>query len=612
MKIRSSALASACALACSAASFANAAEAQLGHVVVTATRQPISADAALASVDVIERDEIARAGHSSLLGLLASRPGVQMARNGGPGSSGSIFIRGANSGHTLLLVDGVRIGSATSGSPVLETIPLELIERIEILRGPGSALYGADALGGVIQVFTRKGRAGFQPSARVGAGTDGAREASASLAGGNDRLRYNLTAGHERSDGFNARPEAQTGHDADDDGFREDYLSASLALDLGGNDELGANVLYSDMRNWYDAAQPYDSRLDKRAEAFGVHLRKQHSSTWASTLRLGHSVDALDNQSDASTRSRFDTTQRQLSWQHDIALGGGSLLAAYEFLQQRVQTTADYEKTRRHINAFLLGWGGDFDHHHVQLNARHDRNSQFGGKTTGTAAYGYQLSPEWRAHASIGTAFKAPTFNDLYYPVECYGAWGCFGGNAALAPEEALNRELGMAWERDGVSVDLTYFNNRIKNLIDWSSGIASNVGRADIEGVEASVTTLFGDYRVRASVDLLDAEDEASGDELGRRARIGGALAVERTVGVWTWGMEWNGQGRRYDRVPNTAAGRMGGYGLMDAYVHYAMAPDWSVEVRANNLLDKDHELAKDFGTPGRSAFVALRYAMH
>ncbi|MCK6408199.1 MAG: TonB-dependent receptor plug domain-containing protein, partial [Thauera sp.] len=225
MKIRSSALASACALACSAASFANAAEAQLGHVVVTATRQPISADAALASVDVIERDEIARAGHSSLLGLLASRPGVQMARNGGPGSSGSIFIRGANSGHTLLLVDGVRIGSATSGSPVLETIPLELIERIEILRGPGSALYGADALGGVIQVFTRKGRAGFQPSARVGAGTDGAREASASLAGGNDRLRYNLTAGHERSDGFNARPEAQTGHDADDDGFREDYLS---------------------------------------------------------------------------------------------------------------------------------------------------------------------------------------------------------------------------------------------------------------------------------------------------------------------------------------------------------------------------------------------------
>ncbi|MFP5402687.1 MAG: TonB-dependent receptor domain-containing protein [Gammaproteobacteria bacterium] len=611
MKIRLSALVSACALAYPFVP-AQADDAQLGHVVVTATRQPISADEALASVDVIERDEIARAGHSGLLGLLASRPGVQMARNGGPGSSGSVFIRGANSGHTLLLVDGVRIGSATSGSPVLETIPLEVIERIEILRGPASALYGADALGGVIQVFTRKGREGFQPSARVGVGSDGAREASATLAGGDERLRYSVTAGHERSDGFNARPDSQTEQDHDDDGFREDYLSASVALDLGGNDELGASVLYSDMRNWFDAAEPFDSYLDKRAESYGLHLRKQHTAEWTSTLRFGHSVDALENQSAATTESRFDTTQRQLSWQHDVALGGGSLMAAYEFLQQRVQTTSDYEKTRRHINAFLLGWGGEFDRHHVQLNARHDRNSQFGSKTTGSAAYGYRLTPEWRAHASIGTAFKAPTFNDLYFPIECYGAWGCFGGNPDLEPEEALNREVGVAWERNGVSVDLTYFNNRIKNLIDWSSGIATNVGRADIQGVEASLSALLGDYRLRASVDLLDAEDEDTGDQLGRRARVGGALAVERVAGAWTWGVEWNGQGRRYDRVPNAASGRMSGYGLVDAYVHYALARDWSVELRANNLLDKDYELAKGFGTQGTNAFVALRYAMH
>ncbi|MDI3514680.1 MAG: vitamin transporter [Rhodocyclaceae bacterium] len=611
MKIRLSALVSACALAYPFVP-AQADDAQLGHVVVTATRQPISADEALASVDVIERDEIARAGHSGLLGLLASRPGVQMARNGGPGSSGSVFIRGANSGHTLLLVDGVRIGSATSGSPVLETIPLEVIERIEILRGPASALYGADALGGVIQVFTRKGREGFQPSARVGVGSDGAREASATLAGGDERLRYSVTAGHERSDGFNARPDSQTEQDHDDDGFREDYLSASVALDLGGNDELGASVLYSDMRNWFDAAEPFDSYLDKRAESYGLHLRKQHTAEWTSTLRFGHSVDALENQSAATTESRFDTTQRQLSWQHDVALGGGSLMAAYEFLQQRVQTTSDYEKTRRHINAFLLGWGGEFDRHHVQLNARHDRNSQFGSKTTGSAAYGYRLTPEWRAHASIGTAFKAPTFNDLYFPIECYGAWGCFGGNPDLEPEEALNREVGVAWERNGVSVDLTYFNNRIKNLIDWSSGIATNVGRADIQGVEASLSALLGDYRLRASVDLLDAKDEDTGDQLGRRARVGGALAVERVAGAWTWGVEWNGQGRRYDRVPNAASGRMSGYGLVDAYVHYALARDWSVELRANNLLDKDYELAKGFGTQGTNAFVALRYAMH
>ena len=612
MKIRLSALVSACALAYPFAALAQASDAQLGHVVVTATRQPISADQALASVDVIERDEIARAGHSSLLTLLAARPGVQMARNGGPGSSGSVFIRGANSGHTLLLVDGVRIGSATSGSPVLETIPLEVVERIEILRGPASALYGADALGGVIQVFTRKGREGFQPSVRVGAGSDGARQGSVTLAGGNKTLRYSLTAGHERSDGFNARTPSQTAHDRDDDGFREDYLAASLTLDLGGKDEIGASVLYSDMRNWFDAAQSFNSYLDKQTETLGLHLRKQHTAEWTSTLRFGYGFDGLENQSNARSRSRFDTTQRQLSWQHDLALGGGSLMAAYEFLQQRVDTTANYETSRRNINAFLLGWGGEFGSHHVQLNTRHDRNSQFGGKTTGTAAYGYRLTPEWRAHASIGTAFKAPTFNDLYYPVECYPLWGCFGGNPALKAEEALNRELGVAWERGNVSAGLSYFNNRAKNLIDWSSGIASNVGTADIQGVEASLATLVAGYRVRASVDLLDAEDKQTGDELGRRARVGGSLGIERALGAWAWGVEWNGQGRRYDRIPNSPATRLDGYGLLNAYVHYAVAPDWSVELRANNLLDKGYELAKNYGTQGANAFIAVRYAMH
>ena len=177
---------------------------------------------------------------------------------------------------------------------------------------------------------------------------------------------------------------------------------------------------------------------------------------------------------------------------------------------------------------------------------------------------------------------------------------------------EALNREVGVAWERGNVSVGLTYFNNRAKNLIDWSSGIASNVGTANIQGVEASLATLLAGYRVRASVDLLDAEDKQTGDELGRRASVGGSLGIERASGAWVWGMEWNGQGRRYDRIPNNAASRLDGYGLLNAYVHYAVAPDWSVELRANNLFDKDHELAQNYGTQGANAFIAVRYAMH
>ena len=286
MKIRLSALVSACALAYPFVP-AQADDAQLNHVVVTATRQPITADEALASVDVIDRDEIARAGNASLVQLLAGRPGVQVSSSGGPGANSSVYIRGANSGHTLLLIDGVRVGSATSGSPTLENIPLELIERIEILRGPASALYGSDAIGGVIQVFTRKGREGFQPSVRAGVGTDGAGTLGVTLAGGAERLRYSVSAGHDRSDGIDAKPASRRGSDADDDGFRSDQFSASVSLGFREDDEVGLTVLHSDMRNWYDNAKAYDSFLDKRTDSIGLHVRNRVNADWTSTLRFG-------------------------------------------------------------------------------------------------------------------------------------------------------------------------------------------------------------------------------------------------------------------------------------------------------------------------------------
>ncbi|MFT3759888.1 TonB-dependent receptor domain-containing protein [Thauera sp.] len=612
MKIRLAALVSACALAYPLAGLARSGDAQLDHVVVTATRQPVSADEVLSSVDVIDRDEIARAGNSNLVQLLSGRPGVQVTSNGGPGSNSSVFIRGTNSGHALLLIDGVRVGSLTSGAPAFENIPLELIERIEILRGPASALYGADAIGGVIQVFTRKGSEGFQPSARVGLGSDGARTLDAALAGGAGRLRYRLAAGHERTDGINAKPASIAGNDRDDDGFRNDYFSGSVSLGFREADEVGLTMLHSKMRSWYDMGKAYDSHMDKRTESIGLHMRNRIDADWTSTLRFGYGVDESDDRAERNSKTDFETTQRQLTWQHDIGLAGGTLLAAYEYLEQEIDSSNDYDKTGRHTNSLVLGWSGQFDRHHLQANARYDDNSQFGSKTTGTLAYGYRLTPEWRARVSIGTAFKAPTFNDLYYP---------WSGNPDLEPEEALNREAGLVWERGGFSFSATYFDNRVRNLIAWAPvdpsdptgfWLPANVARASIEGLELAASAMVWDYRVRASIDFLDAEDKATGDELSRRARIGGSLGIERSAGQWTWGLEWNGQGRRHDSIPNTAANRLAGYGLLNGYVHYALAPEWSVELRANNILDKDYELASRYGTQGANAFIALRYAMH
>lgn len=610
MTIRISVLAAACALAHPLLVQAGD-DPTLGTTVVTATRQPQSLSDALAEVDVIDRAEIDKAGgNTSLVQLLSARSGIQVTTNGGAGSNSSVFIRGTTSGHVLVLIDGMRVGSATSGSPTLEMIPLALIDRVEILRGPASALYGSDAIGGVIQIFTRKGEEGLHPTFSIGAGTDDARSLSAGLSGGVDRLRYSLSAGHDRTDGINAKPLSTRGRDGDDDGFRNDYFSGAVSLGFRERDEVGLNVFHSDGRNWYDAGRAYDSYLDKRTDSAGVHMRNQLTQDWASTVRVGYSADTSRTRSTATSVSDFNTYQSQFTWQNDVALAGGSLLAAYEFLEQNVATATAYSKTNRIVNSVLLGWGGEFGKHHVQVNARRDQNSQYGGKTTGSAAYGYQFAPEWRVHGSIGTAFKAPSFNDLYYPLDCDPVYGCFGGNPDLKPEEALNREVGISWERKDFSFRATYFNNRVKNLIDWSTGIASNVATAELEGVELGMTASVYGYRLRASLDFLDAKDKDSGDDLGRRARESGSFGIERDIGDWTLGAEVVGQGRRYDKVPNVASGRMGGYALLNAYAQYALARDWRIDVRANNVLDKDYELAKGYGTPGINAFVSLRYA--
>ncbi|MFC5769096.1 TonB-dependent receptor domain-containing protein [Thauera sinica] len=615
-RFSSAALAAACACAGIGAARADGVP-TLDAVVVTATRQVERASDALAAIEVIDREDIERAGHSSLVELLSARAGIQVTTNGGAGSTSKILIRGANAGHTLLLIDGMRAGSATRGDATPEVIPLEAIERIEILRGPASALYGSDAIGGVIQIFTRKGEEGIHPSLRAGFGSDDTRTLSAALSGGIDRLRYSLVAGHDRTGGIDAKPASRAGSDPDRDGFRNDYQSASLSLGFRERDEIGVALFRADAQNDYDAGRPYDSYLDKRTESVSAHMRNQLGAGWASTLRLGHSADRAFTRSSESASSRFDTAQRLLSWQHDVALGGGSLLAAYEYLEQEVDTSTAYAETKRTVNSALLGWGGQFGRHHLQLNARHDDNSQFGGRTTGTAAYGFEFLPQWRVHGSIGTAFKAPTFNDLYYPRTCTSS-GCNAGNPDLEPETALNRELGIAWEAGRYSARATYFNNRIRNLIEWAllpgtrprTRMAGNVSDARLEGVELGAAAEWRGYRLRASVDLLDARDADTGERLARRASRAAAVAVERDAGGWTLGAELVAQGARYDAVPNTSADRMGGYGLLNAYVHYAPARDWRIEARFNNLLDKDYELVRGYATPGANAFVAVRYA--
>ena len=601
MNIRLCATAIALAWPC----ISNAAEmVALAETVVTATRQEARANEVMASVEVIDREAIEQSGQSSITDLLSGHPGIRISTNGGPGSSASIFMRGAESRHTLVLIDGMRINTATTGQPSLEIIPLASVERIEILRGPASFLYGSEAIGGVIQIFTRKGMQGLHPELFVGIGSNNTREVDASLSGGSGRLSYSLGVGYSDTDGINANPDPVKQpfyYQPDRDGYRNTRFNGSVSLGFRTRDEIGATVLRTEGRNHFDAfGTAYDAYLDKTVTSFGAYMVNELASGWMSTLRVGASEDELQNHDSAAAPSVFRTRQRQFVWQHDVKLPLGSLLAAYEHLEQKADGTTAYTVDSRHINSLLLGWGAKIGSHFVQVNARHDDNSQFGGKTTGHLGYGYQLSPEWRARASISTAFNAPTFNQLYWPDTGFG-----GGNPNLKPEKALNREVGLNWERGVHAVSVTYYNNKVRDLI--SGWPPENVDKAKLEGLEVGYSGDVLGYRLAAGVDLLDARDTKTDKRLRRRADQAFFAQLSRKQGAWNWGMDWNAEGRRFDDPANTR--KMGGYALLDAFVHYRLARDWRIEARANNLLDKRYETAWGYGTEGVNVFVGLRY---
>ena len=592
------------------AAFAASAAADDAKVVVTATRQQQRTNELLADVSVISRDDIEQAGQTTLAELLARQPGLQVSINGGPGKVTGLFIRGANPSHTLVLIDGVRIGSATLGTPALEQIPLSQVERIEILRGPGSALYGADAIGGVIQIFTKRGQGEPAADAFAGVGSYNSHELSGGFSGGNKLWSYSLRASDYSTDGIKAIDDKAKQPFVFDpsrttDGYRNASLSGSLAFRPAVGHEIGGTMLATKGRNWFESGPNFDSRADLAQSALSLYSRNRLADMWTSTVRLGQSIDDSTSFTpfDPPTGSRIKTTQDQFTWQNDVRVPVGNLLVALESLKQHALVEGGFDR-QRSIDSGLVGWSGRLGDHRLQANLRRDDNSQFGGKTTGYAGYGYQFNDALRAQLSAGSAFRAPSFNELYYPGF---------GNPTLKPESAHNKEAGLVWEQGGRRASVTVFDNRVSDLIvtvcdAFFFCVPANVGRAKLQGMSLSYSGKIAGFDFDGSVDLLSARDADTNKHLPRRADEQASLRLSRPVGPWTVGAEWQGVGDRYDSTSETK--HMGGYGLLNAFARYAVTKDLNVEARANNLGDRKYETAYGFGSPGANVFVGLRYS--
>ncbi|OGA05169.1 MAG: hypothetical protein A3H35_11165 [Betaproteobacteria bacterium RIFCSPLOWO2_02_FULL_62_17] len=598
-------------------------------VFVTATRFPSRVDAIVSDVTVIEKEEIQRAGQASLAELLQTQPGIEIVTNGGMGQPSGISIRGANVTQTLVIVDGLRIGSATAGQAALEHISLAQIERIEILRGPASSLYGADALGGVVQIFTHRGSGPPKANVSFGYGTYGTAQAGAGVTGQSGDTRYALQLGMIDSKGFSSlRPDSRAFIDpfnTDADGYRNRSLNAWISQRLNADHELGLNVLWSDARVHFDGlncdatgfvcTSNYDNRVKQTLANYAVNLRSRLSSSWLSTLRVGRATDdytnfSLDPVTPAETQSVFRTDQDQVSWQNDISMAAGRLMLAYEDTRQRVQGTTKFTAASRDIRSFVAGYQGEFGPHILQASGRRDQNSQFGQRNSGSLGYGYQFAPRWRAGASLGTAFRTPTFNDLYFP---FDPALFYGGNPALKPESARNQELSLRYESTGMQVSAVYYRNKISDLITVQCDPVTfncsvfNVNRATLEGWTLSGAGDVGRWRLKASLDLQDPRNDVTGRQLTRRAREHGTATATRQFGVWQAGAEALFSGARFDNPANTI--RMKAYTVFNLFANYRLSGGWSLFSRLNNVTNEKYEISRNFATPATSVFIGVRY---
>jgi len=616
-------LASLFAAPCASASTSTSAAPEItpaDTVVVTATRTPQRADEVIADTVVIDDAEISRAGAGTVADVLRRQRGIEIVRNGGAGASTSVYLRGANSNQVVVLVDGVRIGSSTTGTASWNAIPLSTIERIEIVYGPLSALYGADAIGGVVQIFTKKGSGAPAFSASAGGGSYGTRQGEASLNGssggstsGAHALSYAIAAEHETANGFSATRPGAFGYNPDDDGYRRNSVTGRLAMQLAEGHEIGAQLLQSRVRAQYDSSSAsFDTHNIQDVDSYALFLNDRFLPNWRSSVQAARSFDKLGSFTSAAASgvSQLNTRQDELTWQNTIALGPDTVQVLADHRKEEVVSSSTTVLNRARItNSLAASYAMKRGAQLLDVSVRDD-DSDYGSKTTGALGYGYEFSKDLRATASFGTSFRAPTFNELYYPG--YGL-------ATNKPEKGRNFEAGLRYDLAGTALQANYYRNRVTDLIVSASpcpsptvtgSCAYNVDHALLEGLTLSAERRLGDLHLRASADLQDPRDETTDKLLARRARRHASFSADYALGQFDVGAELQASGVRYDDAANR--NRLGGYGLFNLTTDWRFARDWSLLVRLDNAFAKRYELARFYGTAGRSGFAALRYGFH
>ncbi|MGH8183628.1 MAG: TonB-dependent vitamin B12 receptor [Rhodanobacteraceae bacterium] len=581
----------------------------LSQIVVTATRTAQTEDQTLASVTVITRAEIELLQPASLQALLDDTPGMAISNSGGPGKDTDMYLRGTNADQVLVLVDGIRIGNATAGTAPIQDIPVDQIQRIEIVRGPFSSLYGSDAIGGVIQIFLRHTPGTFAPNASVGMGSYSHWNASAGFSAAGKKGWISVQANHEQTKGINACRigaaelfVACFADQPDRDGFHDSALTVHGAYQFNDQWSMDALGMRTEGFNKYDGT--FSDSDDYATQVAGGQLHYRPNDKLNLTLRVGGSSDFYSDYLQDAYVDHFDTRRALGSLQADVAIAGGLLSTGVDWQRDRIAASTVYDQNARTNRGVFAQYQRSFGTQSLQANVRHDDNSQFGGKTTGSLLWGWDFAKNLRLTASWGTAYHAPTFNDLYYPGF---------SNPNLRPESSRNFDAGLRGTPEWGYWSLDVYRDDINDLIVLDTAyVPANIGRARITGLEGVLGGKLAGWNLRATATLLNARDDAVGDvnfgnELPRRPRRSARFDADRSFGRFSLGASWYINAHTWDGIANQR--RLGGYALTNLRAGWQVNRDWKLQLALNNVFNKDYETAYYYNQPGRNFMLTLRW---
>ena len=583
-----------------------AAQTTLPEVVVTATRTAQTANEALASVTVITREELERHASLTLPEVLRGVAGLDLAHYGGIGQPTSLFMRGTNSDHVLVLIDGVKIGSPTLALAPFPHLPLSHIDRIEIVRGPRSSLYGSEAVGGVIQIFTRRGTQEPSFHGSAGVGSDQTYQVTAGLSGTEKQTWYSAQVENIQSHGFNACQGFGGCFtvEPDEDGYDNTSVGLHIGHEFSQQWQIEGHFLRIKGNFQYDSS--FNNQTDFVQQVVGLKTRYLPHEMWEMTFEVGENRDKQESFGRSEfPHDLYDTKRTTWSWQNNVFLSNAQeLTVGYDQQNDEVDSSIAYTLTDRENRAYFAQYQYQTDTREFSFGAHQEDNEQFGKHTTYHLALGTVLSPSIRSFISYGTAFKAPSFNQLYYPDY---------GNPQLDPEESKSFEIGLkGTEMDSlwsISAYRTHIDQLIATQFDASTGrfFADNIAQAQLTGAEAEINWHRDAWEVNTELTWLQAKDDQTGQRLPRRAEKTLKFELAHARGAARLGLICLTQGLRYDDAQNTRP--LGGYTLVHLEGKYQFNKKWFVQTHVENIFDKAYETVASFNAPGRTWFLSVHY---